>query len=102
MLHWPSDDANPATTHATPVPGFVAWGPQVRGANVWSFRRGAEPAAPPAAAADARERMINTPRGAVLVMLTEPATAEELLVALQAAHTQLQREILARRANRAA
>jgi hypothetical protein len=102
MPQWPSDDAIPAATHATPVPGFASWGPQVRGANAWSYHPRIEPSAPVAAAADPCERLIATPRGAVLVMLPEVATAEDLLAALQAAHTQVQREMLARRTQRAA
>jgi hypothetical protein len=83
---------------ATPS-GARGWGPGSSQSKNWCCGSSPDAASPPprsVAAAEAK-RLIATPRGAVLVMLPEHATNDDILALLQDAHTRIQREMIARR-----
>ncbi len=79
--------------------GARSWGPGIAPSKTWACGLSTDAASPPPKHVVANEtrRMIATDRGAVLVMLDEHATSDDILALLQDAHTRIQREIHARR-----
>jgi hypothetical protein len=88
----PNSPADPPR-ELVPLAGFQGWGPGTPGANGWTHRPNVPPTAP-SLERDERQQLIQTARGAVLVMLTNEATPQEILAALEAAHIQVQRQAL--------
>lgn len=84
--------------------GARRWGPGIAATKSWAGGLSADAASPPPrhVAANETRRLVATRSGAVLVMLGQDATDDEILAALQDAHTRVQREIHARRAKRVA
>jgi hypothetical protein len=71
------------------------------GANGWAHRPQAAEPLPAPLAKDERQQLIVTRLGAVLVMLMDEAAGPDVLAALEAAHTEVQRKLLAQRRRRA-
>lgn len=88
---------------ATPA-GARGWGPGATQSKTWCCGPSPDTASPPprSVAAGETRRLIATKRGAVLVMLPENSTNDEVLALLQDAHTRIQREMLARRSRQIA
>ncbi|MEX2188550.1 MAG: hypothetical protein WD875_17205 [Pirellulales bacterium] len=94
---------NLSDVRATPA-GARSWGPDIAATKTWACGLSSDAASPPPKHVVANEtrRLIATQSGAVLVMLDEDATSDDILALLQDAHTRIQREIHARRARHVA
>ncbi|RIK75557.1 MAG: hypothetical protein DCC68_21000 [Planctomycetota bacterium] len=95
--------SNVFDVRATPA-GARGWGPGIWPTRTWACGPSPDAASPPPKSVRAAEtrRLVATRHGAVLVLLPEGADHDDILAALQDAHTRIQREIHADRQRRAA
>jgi hypothetical protein len=94
---------NTHDVRATPA-GARSWGPGSTQSKTWACGISSDAASPPpkSAAATEMKKLVATKHGAVLVMLPDGADHDDILAALQDAHTRIQREIHANRTKRIA